>query len=80
MFKGIYEHSKTVKEAKQRLNDWYSKINASQFKSFMTAANSIMIHQESILAYFINRRTNALAENFKGKIKAFRAVFRGVKI
>lgn len=79
MFKGIYEHSKTVKEAKQRLNDWYAKINAYEFKSFMTAANSIMAHQESILAYFINRRTNALAENFNGKIKAFRAVFRGVR-
>ncbi|MBS4056630.1 MAG: transposase [Bacteroidales bacterium] len=44
----------------------------------MTAANSIKSHQETILAYFKNRSTNALAENFNGKIKAFRAVFRGI--
>jgi transposase len=79
MFRGIYEHSKSVEEAKNRLAEWYDKVNACGFKSFITAANSIMIHQETILAYFIKRRTNALAENFNGKIKAFRAVFRGVR-
>ncbi|MDD4373705.1 MAG: transposase [Bacteroidales bacterium] len=36
------------------------------------------LHQKTILNYFKNRSTNALAENFNGKIKAFRAVFRGI--
>ncbi|MFS2502890.1 transposase, partial [Phocaeicola vulgatus] len=31
-----------------------------------------------ILNYFVNRRTNAAAEAFNAKIKAFRASFRGV--
>ena len=33
----------------------------------------------SILNYFINRSTNAAAESFNAKIKAFRAQFRGVR-
>nr|WP_219041128.1 DUF6389 family protein [Mesonia aestuariivivens] len=33
----------------------------------------------SILNYFINRSTNASAESFNAKIKAFRSQFRGVK-
>jgi transposase len=31
------------------------------------------------LNYFDNRSTNASAESFNAKIKAFRAAFRGVK-
>ncbi|MDO6738837.1 transposase [Wenyingzhuangia sp. 2_MG-2023] len=32
-----------------------------------------------MLNYFINRSTNAAAESFNAKIKAFRTQFRGVK-
>ncbi|QQY41966.1 transposase [Phocaeicola vulgatus] len=35
-------------------------------------------HYERILNYFVNRSTNAAAEAFNAKIKAFRASFRGV--
>ncbi|MDD2983535.1 MAG: transposase [Crocinitomicaceae bacterium] len=34
---------------------------------------------QTILNYFENRSTNASAESFNAKIKAFRAQFRGVK-
>ncbi|WP_424057726.1 transposase [Pedobacter sp.] len=34
---------------------------------------------ETILNYFDNRSTNASAESFNAKIKAFRAQFRGVR-
>ena len=37
------------------------------------------IHYQKILNYFDNRSTNASAESFSAKIKAFRAQFRGVK-
>ncbi|NKI25344.1 transposase [Arenibacter sp. 6A1] len=50
-----------------------------RFKSFQTVANRISINYRSILNYFINRSTNASAESFNAKIKAFRAQFRGVK-
>lgn len=78
MFRSIYEHSYSKDIALIRLNQWYEKIEHYNFPSFITAANSIMAHQESILAYFKNRSTNALAENFNSKIKSFRSVFRGV--
>ena len=34
---------------------------------------------QTILNYFDNRSTNASAESFNAKVKAFRAQFRGVK-
>lgn len=78
MFRSIYEHSYSKDIALMKLKQWYEKIEQYNFPSFITAANSIMAHQESILAYFKNRSTNALAENFNSKIKSFRSVFRGV--
>lgn len=79
MFRSIYEHSKTSIEAGERLKHWYNKIEKYKFNSFNTVANSVRNHQETILNYFYNRSTNALAEAFNAKIKAFRSVFRGVK-
>ena len=35
-------------------------------------------HSERISNYFENRSTNAAAESFNAKLKAFRASFRGV--
>jgi transposase len=37
-----------------------------------------IIHHKNILSYFDNRSTNASAESFNSKIKAFRAQYRGV--
>ncbi|AWG25416.1 hypothetical protein FK004_10105 [Flavobacterium kingsejongi] len=34
---------------------------------------------QSILNYFDNRSTNASAESFNAKVKAFRSQFRGVR-
>ena len=79
MFRNIYETSKSINEADQRLNVWFEKIEQYGFPSFVTAAESIKIHKETILNFFVNRTTNALAESFNSKIKAFRSVFRGVK-
>ncbi|WP_299215237.1 transposase, partial [uncultured Dokdonia sp.] len=49
------------------------------FKSFNTIARTMSIHYKNILNYFDNRSTNASAESFNAKIKAFRAQFRGVR-
>ncbi|WP_188533775.1 transposase, partial [Bacteroides luhongzhouii] len=35
-------------------------------------------HYDTILNYFVNRSTNAGAESFNAKVKAFRSQFRGV--
>lgn len=79
MFRNIYETASSPENAKEQLENWFKKIEKYAYESFITAAHSIEIHQETILAFFINRQTNALAEAFNSKIKAFRATFRGVR-
>ncbi|WP_449756579.1 transposase [Flavobacterium xueshanense] len=62
-----------------RLAKWHEKVNQSGIKSFNTISRSIMNHYHTILNYFDNRSTNASAESFNAKIKAFRSQFRGVR-
>jgi transposase len=62
-----------------RLARWYEKVKQSRFKSFNTISRSIMNHYQTILNYGDTRSSNALAESFNAKIKAFRSQFRGVK-
>lgn len=69
-------YDKDVARAKLAL--WYSKIEEYGYETFATVANSIENHYERILNFFVNRSTNAAAEAFNAKIKAFRASFRGV--
>ena len=57
---------------------WYNKVADAGFKSFNTIAATIYEHYEEILNFFINRSTNASAESFNAKLKAFRASLRGV--
>lgn len=62
-----------------KLAQWYNKVEQSGFKSFATIMNTIRLNYQGIVNYFDNRSTNAAAESFNAKIKAFRAQFRGVK-
>jgi transposase len=62
-----------------RLAKWHEKVRQSGFKSFNTVARSIENHYKTIINYFDNRSTNASAESFNAKIKAFRSQFRGVR-
>ena len=75
----IYHTTKEKGIAFTRLAKWYDKVEKSKFKTFNTIAKSIQEHYLTILNYFDNRSTNASAESFNAKIKAFRASFRGVK-
>ena len=65
-------------EARLMLARWYDKVDNSGFTSFNTIAGTIYEHYDDILNYFVNRSTNAFAESFNAKIKAFRAQLRGV--
>ena len=69
-------YDKDVARAKLAL--WYNKIEEYGYDTFTTVANSIENHYERILNFFVNRSTNAAAEAFNAKIKAYRASFRGV--
>ncbi len=65
--------------ARLKLAAWYNKMEAFNNKAFTTVSETYKSHHEIILNYFNNRRTNACAESFNAKIKAFRADFRGVR-
>lgn len=75
----IYQNTKIKGEAYTKLAHWYREIEESGFKTFNTVMRTVKLHYETILNYFDNRSTNASAESFNSKIKAFRAQFRGVR-
>jgi transposase len=75
----IFHKTRDKGVAFTKLAHWYDSVEKYNFKSFNTAARSIEAHYLTILNYFNNRSTNASAESFNAKIKAFRASFRGVR-
>jgi len=75
----IFTHTKEKAVAYTKLAQWYNKVEDAGFKSFRSIINTIYDHYEDILNYFDNRSTNASAESFNAKLKAFRAALRGVK-
>ena len=75
----IFNKTTSIQVGYTKLAHWYKDVENSGFRAFNTIANTITLNYRSILNYFINRSTNASAESFNAKIKAFRAQFRGVK-
>ena len=76
--KSIYHTAKDKKVALTRLARWYNAIEESGFEHFGTVMRSVQAHYKTILNFFDRRATNASAESFNAKIKAFRSVLRGV--
>ena len=73
-------NSRIPKEiAMTKLAHWYKDVEESGMDSFNSIKNTIQVNYSSILNYFNNRTTNASAESFNAKIKAFRHNFRGVR-
>lgn len=75
----IFNNTQNKTSALIRLAKWDEKVRQAAFKSFNTIARTMSIHYKNILNYFDNRSTNASAESFNAKIKAFREQFRGVR-
>ena len=61
-----------------KLARWYNDVTESGFNSFNTISATIYSHYKEILNFFDNRSTNASAESFNAKLKAFRTTLRGV--
>lgn len=76
--KHIYHTTKDKKVALTRLAKWYNQIEASGLEYFETVMRSVQAHYQTILNFFDRRSTNASAESFNAKIKAFRSILRGV--
>jgi transposase len=75
--RAIYNNNNDKHIAMTKLAHWYRNVEESGFKSFNILINTITFNYQSILNYFDNRSTNASAESFNAKIKAFRSQFRG---
>ena len=71
---------KMSKPAEARLNlaRWYNKVEAFGDDGFSKVIETFENHNATIINYFQDRLTNASAESFNAKIKAFRTQFRGV--
>ncbi len=74
----IFSKTKEKGVAYTKLAKWFNDVTDSEFKSFNTISATIYVHYQNILNFFDNRSTNASAESFNAKIKAFRATQRGV--
>ena len=74
----IFNQTKDKIYAFTRLAKWHEKVEQAGIKSFNTLSRTIINHHKTILNYFDNYSTNASAESFNAKIKAFRAQYRGV--
>jgi transposase len=75
----IYRTCTSKEQAFKKLALWYNDIEAAGIDAFRTVSRSVQSHYLSILAFFNKRNTNASAESFNAKIKAFRATSRGVR-
>ena len=74
----IFSKTKVKGAAYTKLAKWFNDVTDSGFKSFNTISATVYAHYPEILNFFDNRSTNASAESFNAKIKAFRATQRGV--
>ena len=75
----IFSNTKDKEHAYTKLARWYNDVTDSGFKSFNTISATIYTHYREILNFFDNRSTNASAESFNAKLKAFRTSLRGVR-
>lgn len=64
--------------ARPKLALWFNKVEEWGYPQFNTVIRTFQQHYERILNFFVGRQTNAAAESFNAKLKAFRADFRGV--
>lgn len=74
----IYSKTKDKGVAFTKLARWYNDVTDTNFKSFNTISATIYSHYANILNFFDHRSTNASSESFNAKLKAFRAILRGV--
>jgi len=68
-----------IQIAYTKLTQWYNQVEVAVFKAFNTISRTMQLNYRSILNSILNRITNASAESFNAKVKAFRTQFRGVR-
>ena len=74
----IFNKKSTPAVARLNLAKWYNDVEAFGDNQFNKVLETFENHNPTIINYFEQRLTNASAESFNAKIKAFRTQFRGV--
>lgn len=70
---------KSIKDvARAKLARWFNEVEKLAGNAFQTVIDTFVNHYDTILNFFVDRQTNAGAESFNAKVKAFRRQFRGV--
>lgn len=75
----IYNQRISPGLAMTKLNKWYAEVEKLNMKFFKSVVKTMQNNYLTICNYFENRSTNASAESFNAKVKAFRSQFRGVR-
>ncbi len=75
---GIFNQRITADSARLLLARWYNQVEAFGETGLNRVLETFENHNRTIINYFNERLTNASAESFNAKIKAFRGQFRGV--
>lgn len=72
-------NNKCIKDmARTKLARWFNEVEKLAGNAFQTVIDTFINHYDTILNFFVNRQTNAGAESFNAKVKAFRSQFWGV--
>lgn len=74
----IFNKKSIPAEARLNFARWYNRVEAFDNREFNKVLETFENHNTTIINYFEQRLTNASAESFNAKIKAFRSQFRGV--
>lgn len=74
----IFNKKSTPDEARLNLARWYNAVKEFNSPEFNKVLETFENHNTTIINYFEQRLTNASAESFNAKIKAFRTQFRGI--
>lgn len=75
----IYNKTSNKSIALTKLARWYNKVEKLNLTYFKSVINTMQNNYGTIINYFDNKSTNASAESFNAKIKAFRSQFRGIR-
>lgn len=74
----IFSQNTLKNAARLSMAKWYNKVEEAGFHSFNVIAATFYEHYDDILNFYVNRASNAAAESFNAKIKAFRDSLRGI--
>ncbi|MDY3267468.1 MAG: transposase, partial [Phocaeicola sp.] len=74
----IFNKKSSPDEARANLAKWYDEVEKFDCMEFNKVLDTFSNHNTTIINYFEERLTNASAESFNAKIKAFRSWLRGV--